>query len=66
MEVPNVNKDDSGKIVETKSESFAGPLGIWPFPIINALASNANSRVEVTQINRDDEGRIESIEEIKL
>lgn len=66
MTDPDLRRDNSGRVVETKSSSISGPLGIWPFPILNAILSDNNSRVEVTQINRDEDGRIESIEEIKL
>lgn len=64
---PEVVKDDNGRTTEFTSEGgVSGPLGIWPWPILNLLLSNQDSKVEVTRINRDEKGRIESIEEIKL
>lgn len=50
-----------------QSSKITGPLGLWEFPILNAIASTgSNERVVVTEINRDSSGRIDSIEEIKL
>ena len=46
-----------------------GPLGIWPFPILNTIVAISESRnndsVQITQVNRDDEGRIISIERVR-
>jgi hypothetical protein len=46
-----------------------GPLGIWPWPILNALVEMSDSQtsgdgVSVKSYNviRDDEGRIENVE----
>lgn len=66
MDNPVIERDESGRISEAQSEGISGPLGIWPFPILNLIASNQNNSVEVTRINRDDNGRVESIEEIKI
>jgi len=48
-----------------------GPLGIWPWPILNTIIEMSGPRgeddsvIEVTEVIRDDSGRIESIEVIK-
>ena len=49
-----------------------GPLGFWPFPILNAIIqmSNGNSdgqgvSVESYNVVRDEQGRIETVEIIK-
>lgn len=44
-----------------------GPLGIWPWPILNALVqmTNGSSEMEITEVHRDSEGRIQSIETVK-
>lgn len=50
-----------------------GPLGIWPFPILNALiqmSQQAGGRdggvsVESYNVIRDERGRIESVEIVK-
>lgn len=44
-----------------------GPLGIWPFPVLNALVMAANQEGEgfnVKEYNvvRDNNGRIESVQ----
>lgn len=66
---PIISRDDSGRVEGSVSSSneFRGPLGIWPWPILNMiLSSNEDSKVQITRVNRDNKGRIESIEEIKL
>lgn len=46
-----------------------GPLGIWPWPILNTIitiaGANEESDVEITEVVRDDNGRIQSIEVIR-
>lgn len=49
---------------------ISGPLGIWPWPILNTIIAVAGSdddgeRVEITEVNRDEEGRLVSIETIE-
>jgi len=50
---------------------IGGPLGIWPWPILNTLieisggSKEDENTVEVTEVIRDEEGRIESVEVIK-
>lgn len=62
-----LKRDESGNITQmTSSDQIQGPLGIWPFPILNALFTNTNKTVEITEINRDEDGRIQSIEEIEI
>jgi hypothetical protein len=65
---PQVERDGSGRIssVEASGREISGPLGIWPYPILNALFGSSESKVEITEINRTEDGRIESIEEIRL
>lgn len=63
------SRDSEGRLQSVESESqqeISGPLGIWPFPILNALLSANSSGVTVTEIHRDEDGRIQSIEEIEL
>lgn len=49
------------------ADKIEGPLGIWPFPIINAIIAISNGgagdSLTVTEVHRDDDGRITSIEE---
>lgn len=53
------------------TNKIEGPLGVWPFPILNAMVSVAEARqggglsVEQTNIERDSDGRIVSVEVIK-
>lgn len=73
----DISRDDSGKVssvVNNDSEDslpVQGPLGIYPFPLLNMLMSMSNSgsdsenKVVVTEIHRDENGRVEAIEEIK-
>lgn len=67
-EPPKISRDSNGRVTEVVSDRrISGPLGIWPWPILNMLADMSNSsRVEVTRVNRDEKGRIEEIEEMKL
>lgn len=63
------SRDQEGRLQSVESQSsgeIRGPLGIWPFPILNAIANSGGSGVTVTEIHRDDNGRIQSIEEIDL
>lgn len=47
------------------STQFSGPLGIWPWPLINlilGLASRSRAtRVSLWEVQRDSEGRITGI-----
>lgn len=44
-------------------DKIEGPLGIWPWPILNTIiAIMSNEDMKVTEVNRDDDGRIQSIE----
>lgn len=64
---PDIVRGEGGNVSSMTSEQpISGPLGIWPFPILNALLSNSQSRVTVTEIRRDSEGRIQSLEEYEL
>lgn len=51
-------------------DEIEGPLGIWPWPVLNTLiaisdkGSESNS-LTVTEVHRDSEGRIVSIEEVE-
>ena len=49
-----------------------GPLGIWPFPILNAIIQISDNKsggdgvsVESYNVVRDQQGRIETVEIIK-
>lgn len=69
MDSPEIVRDNKDRIAETTTSTneIRGPLGIWPYPILNLIMQNQQeSNVQVTRINRDNTGRIESIEEIKL
>lgn len=58
-----------------EESSIKGPMGVWPFPIINLLmkmverqeSNTGGSRPRVTNYNiqRDEEGRIKNIEIMK-
>lgn len=53
-------KDREGKM--TKIE---GPLGIWPFPVLNTLieiSGDSSEEAKIVEVNRDDNGQIQSIE----
>ena len=49
---------------------ISGPLDLWPYPIINAIIvittgddNDSNESVSKTyEVNRDDDGKIESIQ----
>lgn len=54
------------------TDEIRGPLGIWPFPILNALIkissggdSSSSVDIETYDVHRDNQGRIQSIEIIK-
>lgn len=68
MSQKQTKRDSSGNLVEISGEpdEIRGPLGIWPFPILNLILSNNEDRVVITEINRDKDGRIQSLEEFKL
>lgn len=68
MSHPPIERDDDGRVSSAATETeIQGPLGIWPFPILNLIVSSrSRSKVEVTEINRDEKGRIQSIEEVRL
>lgn len=45
-----------------------GPLGIWPWPLLNtiiAVAGDGDESAEITEVNRDENGRVTSIETFK-
>lgn len=66
-QLPSVERDSRGRVTQLSSESeFRGPLGIWPWPILNMLMNRGSSKVEITKIHRDSNGRIDEIEEVKL
>lgn len=58
---------------------ITGPLGFWKFPLLNILLANmqqqnntntvrkeqSRSKLVVTEVHRDEDGRIQSIEEIE-
>jgi len=54
---------------------ISGPLGLWPFPILNTLikvsggggGGNATSpEMKSWEVNRDGNGRISSIEKLEV
>lgn len=65
------DRDDNGRVGRIVSDGsndmITGPLGIWPFPLLNLLMQNAQSgsSVTVTEIHRDEDGRIQTIEEFE-
>lgn len=72
-----IERDDNDRVISTRSsnnkrEKIEGPLGIWPFPIINLLIQISNndddndSNIVITELHRDDEGRLTGLEEIEL
>lgn len=66
-----IQRDENNRassFVGNQEDRVSGPLGIWPFPILNFLLqfTNENNKAVVTEIHRDEDGRIQSIEEIKL
>lgn len=67
MDKPELKRDGEGRVSQVQTnQEIRGPLGIWPFPILNALVGESRSKVEITNINRDERGNITSIEEIRL
>lgn len=74
IQQPEVIRDDEQRVMSMSSsespDEISGPLGIWPFPILNFLAKMGKSESNstgfvVTEIHRDQNGRIQSIEEIR-
>lgn len=62
-------RDSDGRLrsVSSEEQPIRGPLGIWPFPILNFIAQGqGSSTVTVTEVNRDGDGRVTSIEEFEL
>lgn len=62
-------RDSEGRLSSVSSDEqlIRGPLGIWPFPILNFIAQRQQKgRATITEVNRDDEGRVQSIEEFRL
>lgn len=49
-------------------DKIQGPLGIWPFPILNTLIAisnrNSSTGLKTLEVHRDENGRITSVEEI--
>lgn len=70
-EKPEVTRDGSNRIVSLESsdtDRISGPLGLWPFPILNLLRERiggGGASVRVTEVVRDEQGRIQSIEEFE-
>lgn len=63
----NVIRDEEQNIVSIESDEnsnrITGPLGLWPFPIINMIVMNNNKqddddKLVITEIHRDNDGRI--------
>lgn len=53
------------------ADDIEGPLGLWTFPLLNALVAQANGgdnnekKVETAKIIRDSEGNMQEIVVIK-
>lgn len=53
------------------TDEIRGPLGLWPFPILNTLIRLSSSDrqpsidMETYDVHRDSQGRIQSIEIIR-
>lgn len=69
----DTSRDDNNRLVSMErkesSDEIRGPLGIWPFPILNLIANmmdGGKEDVVITEIRRDEDGRIVSMEEFKL
>lgn len=46
------------------SDQITGPLGLWNFPILNLILGNTQQDdVVITEVVRNDEGRIVALEE---
>lgn len=67
-------RDEDGRIVSVQATEqtdniITGPLGIWPFPILNILLNaggqESESQLVVTEVVRDEDGRIQAIEEFR-
>ena len=79
LSLGGVNRGEDDMIQSMVSEdgdeddNFSGPFGLWEFPLLNAIASNISdsssgresSDLVVTEIHRDEDGRIEAIEEVR-
>lgn len=70
----STDRDNNGRLVsmekQDSSNDIRGPLGIWPFPILNLIMSRTTQRKErrvvITELRRDDDGRITAMEEFEL
>jgi hypothetical protein len=55
------------------ADEIEGPLGLWPFPVLNTIikvqggsdSSDKQEGMEITEVNRGSNGRIQSIERVR-
>jgi len=73
------NRDTEEKMVnvtERSGDIITGPLGLWPFPVLNIILTSVSeqsrsstklkqTKLTVTEVRRDENGRIQAIEEFE-
>lgn len=62
---------------QTSEDIVTGPLGLWPFPLLNIILTSVSeqgrsvtqtrqqTKLTVTEVRRDEDGRIQAIEEFE-
>ena len=76
-EEERINTVTRTRQVQTSENIITGPLGLWQFPLLNIILASVaeqsrstvrteqQTKLTVTEVRRDEDGRIQAIEEFE-